>query len=260
VKVVILCGGQGSRIRDVSEIMPKPMLPIGGKPILWHIMKIYASHGITDFVLCLGYKGWIIREFFLNYRTMISDCTVTLGKSNEIVFHNEIEEACWKVTLADTGENTMTGGRVWKVRHYLEDEQNFCLTYGDGLADVDMGTLIETHNSSGLAATLTGVHVSGRFGELCTSKGKVTKFSEKPPTSVGRINGGFMVMDTKRAWDYFNDDPGLVLEREPLERLAADGQLGVYEHDGYWQCMDTPREYSKLNEIWNSGRAPWKSW
>ncbi|NQU76830.1 MAG: glucose-1-phosphate cytidylyltransferase [Planctomycetes bacterium] len=260
MKVVILCGGQGSRIRDVSEIVPKPMLPIAGKPILWHIMKIYATHGLSDFVLCLGYKGWMIKEFFLNYRCMMSDCTVNLGHPEHTDFHDNIDEATWRVTLADTGEQTMTGGRVWRVRQYLADDDIFCLTYGDGVADVNIGALIRHHKRSGLVATVTGVRVAGRFGELSIFDGRVNAFNEKPAATAGLISGGFMVFDAQRIWDYFDEADDLVLERETFERLVADRQLGVYKHDGYWQCMDTPREFAMLNEIWQNGQAPWKIW
>ncbi|OGG02824.1 MAG: glucose-1-phosphate cytidylyltransferase [Candidatus Glassbacteria bacterium RIFCSPLOWO2_12_FULL_58_11] len=260
MKAVILCGGKGTRIREVSEIMPKPMTAIGGKPILWHIMNIYASQGITDFLLCLGYKGWMIKEFFLNYRTMISDCSITLGRHAELEFHDEFPESSWRITLADTGENAMTGARLYRVRKYLEGCGPFCLTYGDGVADIDLRALVEQHERSGLAGTLTGIRMAGRFGELNITGGKVRKFQEKPALTQGRVNGGFMVFDNRRVWDYLDDREDLTLEEEPLRRMAEAGQLGVYEHDGYWQCMDTFREYNLLNEIWDSGKAPWKIW
>ena len=260
IKTVILCGGKGTRIQELSEVMPKPMTPIGGKPILWHIMNIYAFHGLTEFVLCLGYKGWMIKDFFLNYRMMISDCSITLGNHTDVEFHDEFPESFWKVTLSDTGEHAMTGARLWRVRRYLEGCDHFCLTYGDGVADVDLKALLRHHKESGLAATLTGVKVAGRFGELDVQNGKVTDFNEKPARTLGRVSGGFMVFDNRRIWDYLNDDEDLILENEPLMALSADGQLGVYEHDGYWQCMDTFREYSLLNEIWHGGQAPWKIW
>lgn len=260
MKVVILCGGQGSRIRDISEAIPKPMLPIGGMPILWHIMKLYASYGLNEFVLCLGYKGWMIKEFFLNFRAMVSDFTITLGNHEDIRFHQEPDEAHWKITLAETGENTYTGGRLVRVRPYLEDEEHFCLTYGDGVADVNISRLIEFHRTSGLVGTLTGVNISGRFGEMNVGEGKVLRFEEKPPRSAGKISGGFFVFDGRRVWDYIEKRDDIWLEQEPLQSMAAGGQLGVYEHEGYWQCMDTPREYSLLNEMWKSGKAQWKIW
>ncbi len=260
MKVVIVCGGQGSRIRDTSDVVPKPMLPIGEQPILWHIMKGYASYGFGDFVLCLGYKGWLIKEFFLNYQAMMTDCSIDLGRPSDIQWHNRVEEAQWRVTLANTGEHAMTGCRLWRVRRYLEADDHFCLTYGDGLADVNLDALVDHHKRSGLIATLTGVRVGGRFGELAMESNRVTAFTEKPIECAGRINGGFMIFDAKRVWDYLGDREDLILEREPLERLAADGQLGVFEHDGFWQCMDTPREYAALNDMWRLNQAPWKTW
>ena len=260
MKAVILCGGRGSRIRDVSEVIPKPMLPIGGMPMLWHIMKGYAACGVTDFVLCLGYKGWVIKEFFLNYRAMTSDFSVKLGRRSQIEFHNQPDESSWKVTLADTGEQTFTGGRLARVRRYLDGEDHFCLTYGDGLADLDIQTLVQSHRASGLTATITGVKVSGRFGEMITDGQRVLQFDEKPARSAGIISGGFMVFDNSRIWDHLEDRPDVWLEREPLQSLINAGQLGVYPHHGYWQCMDTPREYDRLNELWDRGDAPWKTW
>ncbi len=260
MKAVILCGGRGSRIRDVSELIPKPMLPIGGMPILWHIMKGYAAHGINEFVLCLGYKGWLIKEFFINYRAMISDFTITLGDRMDFEFHHQPVESDWKVTLADTGEETYTGGRLLGVRRYLEDEEHFCLTYGDGLADIDISGLVRKHHDSGLTATVTAVQLAGRFGEMAIEGERVVDFNEKPARSAGRISGGFMVFDNSRVWDHIEQRPDIWLEREPLQSLTAAGQLGVYRHDGFWQCMDTPREYDQLNEMWLEGGAPWKTW
>lgn len=257
MKAVILCGGHGTRIRDVSELIPKPMLPIGGMPILWHIMKVYARHGIKHFVLCLGYKSWVIKEFFLNCRAMQSDVTVELGRG-QVTYHSGHDDD-WAVTLAETGEDTMTGGRVMAIRKYVGNE-TFCLTYGDGIADVDIGALLGRHRRSGLAATLTAVQTVGRFGELEIQGDRVTRFQEKPDSTAPRINGGFMVLDGHRIWPYFEDRADLVLEHEPLALLARDGQLGVYHHEGYWQCMDTLREYDQLNKLWNSGSAPWKTW
>ncbi len=259
MKAVILCGGQGTRIRDISEVVPKPMLTIGGKPILWHIMKVYAAYGISEFVLALGYKGWLIKEFFLNYQPMVSDFTIALGRHNAIEFHDHAAESHWKVTLVDTGEQTMTGGRVLRVRRYLEGEDAFCLTYGDGLADIDIARLVASHRASGLAGTISGVRIAGRFGELQAKDGKVVSFEEKPAVTAGRISGGFMVFDNRRLWDYFDGDEDVVFERGPLVRMAGDGQLGCYEHDGSWQCMDTPREYAKLNDLWDRGEAFWIS-
>lgn len=258
MKAVILCGGQGTRIRDVSEIIPKPMLSIGSRPILWHIMKTYASYGIKDFVLCLGYKGWVIKEFFLQYKAMTSDLTVQLGEHGQVTFHGETEEADWRVTLADTGELAETGARVWNAKRYIEDSERFCLTYGDGVADIDMSALIDSHEEQGKAGTLTGVRPAGRFGELEFDGPLVTNFNEKPNAPGGYINGGFMVFETARALPYFREGDDLNLELEVLPKMVADGELAVYRHDGFWQCMDTFREYRLLNEMWKRGEAPWK--
>jgi glucose-1-phosphate cytidylyltransferase len=260
VKAVILCGGQGTRIRDVSEMMPKPMLPIGGKPIVWHIMKMYAAHGIRDFVLCLGYKGWAIKEFFLNYRSMVNDVSVQLGKQTGVTVHSTGAEEEWTVTLAETGEDTMTGGRVAKVRRYLEGSDHFCLTYGDGVADVDITRLIAFHKEKGTAATVTAVRPPGRFGEMRLDGDGVSEFNEKPQATEGFINGGFFVCDTRRFFDYLGDSPRTVLEREPMQQLSDAGQLSAFRHTGFWQPMDTYREYQLLNDMWAKGTAPWKSW
>ncbi len=261
IKAVILCGGQGSRIRDVSEILPKPMLSIGEKPILWHIMKTYAHHGIHDFVLCLGYKGWIVKEFFLNYFAKTSDLSLTLGNQNSVTYHNAIPEAHWNITLVDTGEATQTGARVWNVRHHLEDCDLFSLTYGDGVADVDVSQLVETHLKSGLTGTVTAVHPSGRFGEIVADdKNHISEFNEKPNVSQGMINGGFMLFNKKVLNRYFSSDEKSVLEKDVLPLMVEDRELGIYKHDGFWQCMDTPREYAHLNQLWNEEKAPWKVW
>lgn len=260
MKAVILCGGRGTRIRDVSEILPKPMLPIGGKPILWHIMKIYAHHGIKDFILCLGYKGWKIKEFFLYYKTMLSDFTVTLADHDAIEFHNEPEEMKWRVTLVETGERTLTGARIHKVRKYLRDDSSFCVTYGDGVANIDIKALINFHKKSGKIGTLTGVRPLGRFGEIELENNVAVDFREKPNVSSGRINGGFMVFNTPKVWEYFREGDDLILEKEVLSRMTGDRELAVYGHDGYWQCMDTIREYDILNELHSEGKAPWEVW
>ena len=259
-KAVILCGGQGTRIRDVSEVIPKPMLSIGGRPILWHIMKGYAHFGIEDFVLCLGYKGWIIKEFFLQYNSMINDFTVTLGNHQEIEFHSKPEEANWRITLADTGEAAQTGARILKARRYLEDCDRFCVTYGDGVSDVDHNRLLREQERIGTVGLVTGVRPLGRFGELDYEGDIVKTFAEKPDAVGGYINGGFMVFDSSRAFSYFRPGDDLNLEREVLPRMAADGELAIYRHDSFWQCMDTPREYDLLNDIWNSRNVHWKVW
>ena len=260
MKAVILCGGQGTRIRDASELLPKPMLPIGGKPIVWHIMKGYARHGVREFVLCLGYKGWLVKEFFLNYRAMTTDVTVTLGRHDALEFQGRHDEEDWKVTLAETGEETMTGGRVAAIRRYVEQDDHFLLTYGDGVSDVDVAKTIAFHRAHGKIATVTAVRPPGRFGEMRIADGDVTEFNEKPQATEGFINGGFLVLDAKRVWDYVGTDPRTVFEREPMRGLARDRQLVAFPYTGFWQPMDTAREYGLLNELWASGKAPWKTW
>src|SRR6185436_13850827 len=232
-KVVILCGGQGTRIRDVSETLPKPMLPIGGRPVVWHIMKMYAAHGYRDFVLCLGYKGWVIKEFFLNYEAMTRDITVRLGAAGGVTVHGVQPDEQWNVTLAETGESTATGGRVQAIRKYVEDDDVFLLTYGDGVANVDLAKLMELHRQNNPIVTVTAVRPPGRFGELGIDNSRVYEFNEKPQASGGFINGGFFVCDAKRIWDYL-PGPDAALEIEPMRHLAADGQLVAYLHTGFW--------------------------
>jgi glucose-1-phosphate cytidylyltransferase len=250
LKAVILCGGSGTRIRDVADDIPKPMIRIGERPVLWHVMKSYAHFGIKDFVLCLGYKGWIIKEFFLNYRTLTTDITVDLSRDNSITLHNSPSED-WSVTLADTGECVQTGAHVRRVRGYLANSELFCLTYGDGVADIDIAHLVQFHRSHGRIGTVTGVRPPGRFGVMKTIEGEtlpiVRQFEEKPQSTEALINGGFFVFD-QRLWKYLNDDPDLIFEHEPLANLARDGELVLYEHDGFWQPMDTYREWKLLNE------------
>jgi glucose-1-phosphate cytidylyltransferase len=262
LKAVILCGGQGTRIRDVADDIPKPMVRIGDRPILWHIMKTYAYHGVKDFVLCLGFKGWIIKEFFLNYEAFASDLTVSLGARGGLEFHDRIEED-WKVTLAETGEQTQTGARLWRIRKYLDPAEPFCIAYGDGVADIDIGRLIEFHKRHGKIVTVTGVRPPGRFGVMETEQrggiDMVDAFEEKPQAASGRINGGFFVAD-HRLWDFLSCDEHLIFEREPLSSLARAGELVMYRHDGFWQPMDTYREWRILNELWNNATAPWKVW
>jgi glucose-1-phosphate cytidylyltransferase len=259
-KAVILCGGQGTRIREASEVLPKPMLPIGDKPIVWHIMKGFAVHGVTEFVLCLGYKGWVIKEYFLNYRPMTADVSLVLGDPGSVVCHGEPDEEAWRITLAETGEQTMTGGRVSAVRRYVEGDEPFLLTYGDGVSDLDVSALLAFHRGHGRIATVTAVRPPGRFGEMQLADGRVTEFNEKPQASEGFINGGFLVCDGRRFWDYVGTDPRAVLEREPMQRLAREGELVAYQHTGFWYAMDTLREYTFLNDLWASGRAPWRTW
>ncbi len=260
MKAVILCGGQGTRIRDANELLPKPMLPIGGKPIVWHIMKMYAAHGIKEFVLCLGYKGWLIKEFFLNYQAMTTDVTLTLGNKNSVKFHGRHDEEDWTVTLAETGEETMTAGRVAAIRRHVENDGLFLLTYGDGVSDIDIGKSIAFHREHGKAATVAAVRPAGRFGEMRTDGNLVREFNEKPQASAGFINGGFFVCDSTRIWDYLGADSRTILEREPMQKLARDGELVAFPHEGFWQPMDTFREYTLLNDLWAKGRAPWRSW
>lgn len=260
MKVVMLCGGQGTRIRDVAENLPKPMIPVGGYPILWHIMKYYSHWGHREFVLCLGYKGLVIKDFFLNYLANTNDFTISLGSSREIVYHNEHAESDWQVTLAETGLEAMTGARVNKIRRYLGDDDNFMLTYGDGVGDIDIQRLLDFHCSHGRILTVSGVRPPGRFGELNSdTTGRVTEFNEKPQASGGRISGGFFVC-RKELFDYLDNRDDLVFEVEPMRRLVADGQMMVYEHDGFWQPMDTYRDYLYLNGLYDKGEAPWMKW
>jgi glucose-1-phosphate cytidylyltransferase len=259
MKVVILCGGKGTRLREETEVRPKPMIEIAGRPILWHIMKLYAHHKITEFVLCLGYKGYLIKEFFLNYEARMKDFTVRLGNRPSVEFHNGHREEGWTVTLAETGETAMTGARLRRVRGYLKNGP-FCLTYGDGLGDVNLSELIRFHCSHGKLGTVTGVRPPGRFGELRVGGSRVTGFAEKPQVTEGYINGGFFFFEPEFVDRYLGDRDDVTLELEPLQRLAADGELMVYKHDGFWQPMDTYREWKLLEGLWNGGSAPWKVW
>jgi glucose-1-phosphate cytidylyltransferase len=256
MEVVILCGGMGTRLAEETEIRPKPMVEIGGKPILWHIMKLYSHHGFTDFILCLGYKGDVIREYFLNYHTLNSDVRVHLGEQRVEHLGTFHEERRWSVLLAETGSQTPTGGRVCRVARYLKGER-FMVTYGDGVADVDLRKLVEFHRSHGRLATVTGIRPITRFGELRIDNGFVTEFREKPQLDEGWVNGGFFIFE-RAVLEYLSE--GSTLEREPLERLARDGQLAVYKHHGYWRAMDTLREKRALEDDWSSGRPGWKVW
>jgi glucose-1-phosphate cytidylyltransferase len=257
---MILCGGRGTRIRDVAEDLPKPMIQVGGLPILWHIMKYYASFGHREFVLCLGYKGQFIKDFFLNYEAHTRDFTVRLGAQQSIAWHGGHGEHDWTVTLADTGLDTMTGGRVRGALRYVEGEKEFMLTYGDGVGNVDIARLLEFHRSHGRAVTVTGVRPPGRFGELmCDSTGRATEFNEKPQATAGLISGGFFVCNRNLA-NYLPDRPDLVFEQEPMRQLVRDGQLMVYAHDGFWQPMDTHRDWLLLSSLYQRGEAPWRVW
>jgi glucose-1-phosphate cytidylyltransferase len=257
MKAVILAGGLGSRISEETETRPKPMIEIGGRPILWHIMKIYAAHGIDDFVVCLGYKGYVIKEFFANY--YLHSCDVTFDIARNAMEVHESKAEPWRVTLVDTGEATMTGGRLRRVLGFLDDGEEFCFTYGDGVADVDVTALIDFHRREGRVATVTAVQPPGRFGALETAGDRVTGFAEKPHGEAGWINGGFFVLSSE-VRRYLPPDDRLVWEREPLEGLARDGELSVYRHDGFWQPMDTRRELLALQALWESGDPPWRTW
>lgn len=258
MKVVILCGGQGTRLREETEYRPKPMMPISGRPLLWHIMNRYAAYGFKEFVLCLGYKGDAIKDYFLQCRTRSSDFTVTLGGDGEpmMTYHNPLHEQGWTITFADTGERAMTGARVKRVERYV-DSDTFMLTYGDGVADLDVEALLCFHRQHGRLGTVTGVHPgTGRFGELALQGDAVAEFVEKPERHDGLISGGFFVFQ-RDVFRYLRETDDCVLEQTPLQQLAADGQLMVYRHEGYWGCMDTYRDYLHLNELWDRGQAPW---
>jgi glucose-1-phosphate cytidylyltransferase len=255
LKAVILAGGLGTRLSEETTVKPKPMVEIGGKPILWHIMKIYSAHGIHDFIVCLGYKGYVIKEYFANYFLHMSDVTFDLEHNKVEVHQNNAEP--WRVTLVDTGENTMTGGRIKRVQPYIGTE-DFCCTYGDGVGDIDIRRLIAHHQSQGVWATLTATQPPGRFGALNMENNRVCSFQEKPGGDGGWINGGFFVL-APQVFDLIEGDH-TIWEREPLERLAAGGQLSAYKHGGFWQPMDTLRDKNHLDELWARGKAPWKMW
>lgn len=256
MKAVILAGGLGTRISEESSVRPKPMIEIGGKPILWHIMKMYSHYGINDFIVCCGYKGYVIKEYFANYFLHMSDITFDI-KNNSMEVHQHYSEP-WKVTLIDTGEQTMTGGRLKRVQQYVEDEESFCMTYGDGVSNIDIASLIKFHQEQGLLATLTAVYPPGRFGALDIRDHKVNTFREKPKGDGGMINGGFFVLSPK-IFSLLKDDT-TVWEQEPLEALANQKQIAAYEHHDFWQPMDTLRDKNYLEELWAGGKAPWKNW
>ncbi len=256
MKAVLLAGGLGTRLSEETEVKPKPMVEIGGRPILWHIMKIYAAHGVNEFIVCLGYKGYVIKEWFRNYFLHSSDVTFHLA-TNEMVLHRAAAEP-WSVTLVETGEETQIGGRIKRILPYVKDDEAFCLTYGEGVGDVDVTAVLDLHRRSGRLATVTATQPPGRFGALRFEGDRVTGFQEKPVGDGGWINGGFFVCSPK-VGDYIDGDL-TVWEREPLERLAAEGQLGVHFHHGCWQPMDTLRDRRHLEELWAAGKAPWKIW
>jgi len=255
MKVVILAGGLGTRLSEETELTPKPMIRIGNAPILWHIMKLYSHYGLTDFVICLGYKGYVIKEYFANYFLHMSDVTFDL-RTNQLHVHANSAEP-WSVTLVDTGATTMTAGRLRRIRPYL-DAETFCLTYGDGVSDVDVASLIEFHRRQNVRATVTAVRPPGRFGAVEIGGNRVLAFHEKPQGDGGWINGGFFVLEPS-VLDLIDGDD-TVWEREPLERLASAGELAAYEHTGFWQPMDTLRDRTQLEALWQSGKAPWKVW
>ncbi|MCC7550720.1 MAG: glucose-1-phosphate cytidylyltransferase [Methanobacterium sp.] len=258
MKAVILCGGKGTRLREETEYRPKPMVQIGNRPILWHIMKIYSHYGIKDFVICLGYKGTMIKEYFLNYEIMNNDLTVKLGNNDEIHVHGEHQEKDWQVTLADTGENSQTGARVKRIEKYIDDDM-FLLTYGDGVSNINVKKLVEFHKSHGKIGTMTGVHPASRFGEINTENDLITVFNEKPQTREGLINGGFFVFN-REFFDYLDAHEDCILEADPLENLVTDKELMLYKNDGFWQCVDTYRELELMNSLWNQSNPPWKVW
>ncbi len=256
MKTVILAGGLGTRIAEETGVRPKPMIEIGGKPVLWHIMKLYAAHGIVDFVICLGYKGYVIKEYFSNYFLHNSDVTFHM-QCNRMEVHNQHAEP-WRVTLVDTGEHAMTGGRLKRVQPYVKDEESFCMTYGDGVSDVDISELITFHRAQGTLATLTAAQPPGRFGAVILDGSRVERFQEKPPGDGAWISGGFFVMSPK-VIEYIDGDE-TVLEQEPLQSLARNGELSAYRHPGFWHPLDTLRDKLYLEQLWSRGQAPWKTW
>ena len=256
MKAIILAGGLGTRISEETDFKPKPMITIGGMPILWHIMKIYSHHGINDFIVCCGYKGYVIKEYFANYFLHMSDVTFDMSE-NRMTVHNQKAEP-WKVTLVDTGDDTMTGGRLKRVASYIQDEDILCLTYGDGLSDVNITELIAFHKAQNVKATVTAVLPPGRFGALDVAGDRVNSFREKPQGDGANVNGGFFVL-SKKVIDYISGDK-TIWERGPIERLAKEGELAAYQHGGFWQPMDTLRDRLRLEDLWQSGKAPWKVW
>jgi len=256
MKAVILAGGRGSRLAEETVVRPKPLVEIGGRPIIWHIMSIYGAQGIVDFVVCVGYKGYLLKEYFANLGLHDSDVTFDLG-TGEVAYHQPAQLS-WRVTVADTGDATMTGGRVRRVREYLSPDEPFCLTYGDGVADVDIPATIELHRRAGVLATMTVVRPSARFGTVSVDGDRVTEMLEKHPAGAAQVNGGFFVVEPE-VLDLIEGDAS-IWERDVLPRLAADGQLGAYEHKGYWQPMDTAWERDLLDDLWQTSRAPWKVW
>lgn len=260
MKVVILCGGFGTRIRDVAQDIPKPLVPVGGHPILWHIMKYYSCYGYNDFILCLGYKSHVIKDFFLHYETNSRDFTLDFSNGKRLTYHDDFSKFNWRITFAETGLTTGTGGRIRRVRRYLEGEEHFMLTYGDGVGDVDLAALERFHKSHGKTLTVTGVYPPGRFGEINEDEnGLVTEFNEKPQAAGGRISGGFFVC-RRELLDVLDDRENLTFEEEPVRSLVTRREMMVYRHDGFWMPMDTYRDYKLLNTLCDGGRAPWVIW
>ena len=257
MKAVILAGGMGTRLAEETSVRPKPMVEIGGKPVLWHILKLYSHHGINDFVICLGYKGYVIKEYFANYFLHTSDVTFDLAENHMEVHHRHSEP--WRVTLVDTGEHTQTGGRLRRVRDYLTPNEPFCFTYGDGLSDIDLTRLIAFHRSQGRLATVTAVQPPGRFGALDIEGQRITRFSEKPGGDNTWINGGYFVLQPE-ALDFIPNDDEAIWERGPMETLAQSGHLSAFRHEGFWQPMDTLRDKMRLEEMWQANNADWKVW
>lgn len=257
--VVILCGGKGTRLREETEYRPKPMVEIGGNPILWHIMKIYGHYGFRHFILCLGYKGWVIKQFFLRYHEHESDFTIHLDGSRPLELLNRAGHEPWSVTCAETGEETATGARLWRVRQYI-DTPTFLFTYGDAVGDVDVPALLDLHWGEGRTGTVTGVHPTSRYGEMRVDGTRAVEFNEKPTIAEGFVSGGFFVFEQEVFDRYMHDDPQLFLEIEPLRNIARDGELTVYPHEGFWHPMDTYRDYLHLNDLWKQDQPPWKIW
>jgi len=260
MKVVILCGGKGTRLSEETEYRPKPLVPIGDMPILWHIMKTYSHYGFKDFILCLGYKGEMIKDYFLKFEELVNDFTLSLrSKKERIIHHNNARLEDWNITFINTGLNAQTGSRLAKIKDYIGSDERFFLTYGDGVAEIDLSKLLEFHRSHGKIGTITGVRPPSRFGEIVAEDEEIIEFNEKPLVSKGYINGGYFVFN-KEIFNYLSTDDNCVFEREPLEKLVNKGELKLYPHNGFWHCMDTYRDYVLLNEYWNKGDAPWKVW
>jgi len=260
MKVVILCGGRGTRLREETEFRPKPMVPIGPRPVLWHIMKYYASFGHKEFILCLGYKGDMIKDYFRNYLWHTCDISLSLGRKSKVIFHDRHNEEDWTVTLADTGEDSMTAFRLKQVQRYIPKGESFLFTYGDGLSDIDINASIQEHRRSKKACTISAVHPAGRFGSLnIEDDGSIRTFIEKPQVEQAYVNGGYMVCDYK-IFKYLTDDPAIMFEREPIAKIVAAEQLHSYRHEGFWQPMDTYQESQYLNRLWSEGKPPWKTW